>query len=88
MGTRAQGLAIGPITFAEIDAYQRLTHAGLSAWDVRLIRRLDLATQAVKSGHAPAGPTDVKGMKATLRAAVARRAKAAATAQSKGAENA
>jgi len=83
MGTRDRGFAVGPITFAEIDAYQRLTHAGLSPWDVKLIRRLDNATQATKLGPAPpsdTNPTDVGGLKAMLRSVAAQKAKAAAQA--------
>lgn len=50
-GTRDVGLSLGPITFAEIDAFRRLTQADLSAWDVKLIRRLDIA---VRIATAPA----------------------------------
>ena len=34
-------MAVGPITWAEINAYDAATLAGLSAWDKRLIRRAD-----------------------------------------------
>jgi len=36
-----------PVTYLEIDAYQRLTFAGLTAWQIALIRRLDNALLAV-----------------------------------------
>ncbi len=52
--TRDVGMGIGPISFKEIEAYQAQTHAMLTAWDVRLIRRLDVAVRAILSG----GPTD------------------------------
>lgn len=39
-------MAVGPITYSEIEAYDRLTHAQLTAWQVQLIRRLDIAERA------------------------------------------
>lgn len=77
-GTRDVGFAVGPISYREIDAYQRQSHAQLSAWDVALIRRMDIAVRAVISGSASQTDktgTDVGSMKATLRAAAARLAK-------------
>lgn len=68
-GTRDVGLSLGPITFAEIDAFRRLTQADLSAWDVRLIRRLDTAVRTVmspkKGGEIPA--SNGAGVAAMLR---------------------
>jgi hypothetical protein len=78
MGTRDRGMATGPITFAEIEAYQRQMLVSLTPWDVMLIRRLDDATQAVKLGITPAPsdarPTDVGGLKSMLRGVAARKA--------------
>jgi hypothetical protein len=43
-------MVIGPITYCEIAAYQSQTQALLTAWDVKLIRRLDIAVRAILSG--------------------------------------
>ncbi len=70
-------MAVGPITWAEINAFDAATLSGLSAWDKRLIRRADDAYEAVRLGVKPK-PTSVASMKANLRAAIAaRNAKAA-----------
>jgi hypothetical protein len=37
------GWGVNPITFAEIDAYQRLTGEQITAWAARLIRAVDNA---------------------------------------------
>lgn len=39
-----------PITFAEIDAFNRLTLADLSVWEIGLIRRLDEQFIRIASG--------------------------------------
>ena len=71
-------MATGPITFLEIDAYDRRMHTGLSAWDAKLIRRLDTAVQTVAAGGSKAKTaTSVGGMRAMLRSIVAAKAKAA-----------
>lgn len=70
--TRERGMAIGPVTWTEINAYDTATLAGFSAWDKRLIRRADDAYEAVRLGIKPK-PTNVAGMKASLRAAIAAR---------------
>lgn len=49
-GTRTPAQILAPITYAEIDAYNRTTLAGLTAWEVRLIRRIDTAVRAVSIG--------------------------------------
>lgn len=46
-------MAIGPITFLEIQAFSRLMLVELSAWEVGLIRRLDEAVLAVLDEKAP-----------------------------------
>lgn len=75
-GTRDRGWAVGPITWAEIEAYDTATLSMLTAWEKRLIRRADDAYEAVRTGTKPK-PTNVASMKASLRAAIkARRAKA------------
>lgn len=38
---RQVGMIACPISYADIDAYRRLTLEPLTAWDVRLIKRLD-----------------------------------------------
>ena len=70
--TRDRGMAVGPITWAEIGAYDRETCACLSIADKRLIRRCDDAYEAVRLGVKPK-PTSVAGIKANLRAAIAAR---------------
>lgn len=65
-------MAVGPITWAEIGAYDHETLAFLTAWEKRLIRRCDDAYEAVRLGVKPK-PTNVAGMKANLRAAIAAR---------------
>jgi len=50
-------MAPNPISYTEIEAFNRLTHANLSAWDIALIRRLDLAVMAVL--NPPKGPKTV-----------------------------
>ena len=51
-GTRPVGPVIGPITYAEIAEFNRATLAGLTAWEVRLIRRLDDRVRSVALGEA------------------------------------
>jgi hypothetical protein len=51
----------GPITYQEIEAYRRLTFADLTAWEVSLIRRLDLAALSSAAGQVqqkPARPSN------------------------------
>lgn len=43
-------MAIGPITYREIESYQSQTQAMLTAWDVKLIRRLDVAVRSILCG--------------------------------------
>lgn len=69
-----------PITFQEIDAYQRVTLHRLTAWEVQLIRRLDQVILAVmaKAGETPleSGPvqaTHPAGMKAVLQGIAAKK---------------
>ena len=71
-------MSVGPITWAEINAYDACTFAMLTAWDKRLIRRADDAYEAIRLGVKPK-PTNVASMKATLRAAIAARKAKAAT---------
>ena len=42
-------MGIGPITFLEIEAYQRLQLVSMTAWEVALLRRLDDAVRVVMS---------------------------------------
>lgn len=65
-------MAIGPITWTEIGAYDRETLSMLTVWEKRLIRRTDNAFEAVRTGVKPK-PTSVASMKASLRAAIAAR---------------
>ncbi len=78
--TRQIGLSANPITYTEIDAYSRSTHADLRAADVRLIRQMDDRVAAVRAGEFnPASPTGRKpGIGSFLKqqAAASRRRKA------------
>lgn len=65
-------MTVGPITWTEINAYDEGSHALLSAWEKRLIRRADEAYEAIRMGTKPR-PTNVASMKASLRAAIAAR---------------
>lgn len=81
-------MGIGPISYSEIEAYLRLTLDDLTAWEVRLIRRIDNAVRGVVAAQAPKpkdtkpGPTvetfdvsDTHGMRQSFRAVAAARAK-------------
>lgn len=46
-------MGVGPITYLEIEAYRRQTLDDLTAWEVKLIRRLDNAVRNVIAGQAP-----------------------------------
>lgn len=70
--TRDRGMAVGLITWAEMNAYSDGSFSMLSAWDKRLIRRADDAYEAVRMGVKPK-PTNVSSMKASLRATIAAR---------------
>lgn len=41
--TRGGGMGPAPISFAELDAWQRCTRSELAAWELRAIRRADEA---------------------------------------------
>lgn len=60
--TRQPGMGIGPITYLEIEAYQRLEIVRMTAWEVGLIRRLDDAVRVVMSDKpsAPAAAETIK----------------------------
>lgn len=47
---RPVGMAVGPIAFEAIEAYNRLTGAGLVGWEVQTIKRLDIAWMKVRNG--------------------------------------
>lgn len=85
-------MAVGPITFAEIDAYNRLTGAGLSTWSVRLLRRIDTAVLAILTGttspssQIPA--SDGKGVSALMKGLAAQKAKALTKTKATGDANA
>lgn len=68
-------MAANPITFLEIDAYRRTTLTPLSAWDVRLINRLDRAVLPILN-PAPASNVvsarDGKGVLSMIRGQAAR----------------
>lgn len=73
-GTRDVGMAVGPITYLEILAYQAATHAYMSAWEVSVVRRIDTAVRALQagssggSGEPQAIPiTDAASIRARLR---------------------
>ena len=70
--TKARGMSVGPITWAEIGAYNRETLSFLSVWEKRLIRKVDDAYEAIRLG-VKAKPTSVADIKSSLRAAIAAR---------------
>jgi hypothetical protein len=85
---RTAGMAANPITFADIEAFQRLTLTDLSAWEVDVICQLDDAVMSAWAGEvkkakpkadAPAAiPVgDTKSMKAMFRGLAARKRLAA-----------
>lgn len=74
--TRDVSMAIGPISYREIEAYQLQTHAMLSAWDVKLIRRLDVAVRSTLSGipqNKPVPATNGKAVRALFRGVASRK---------------
>lgn len=85
-GTRPVGPVIGPITYAEIEAFNRSTAAGLTAWEVRLIRRIDDRVRSIALGEA--NPTsqinarDGKGVASMLRGLAKRKKKGGADGRS------
>lgn len=66
--------AIAPISYAEIEAFNRSTCASLTAWDVLLIRRIDDAIRAASLG-VKTKPASIADTKAALRAVIAARVK-------------
>ncbi|CAN7168284.1 hypothetical protein LJR202_000275 [Brevundimonas sp. LjRoot202] len=79
--TKLVGMSAQQITWAEIEAFDAATFAGLSAWEKRLIRRLDDAFEAARPGNAPKKPASIADTRAALRAQIAART---AKAQAKG----
>lgn len=53
-------MSANPITFAEIEAFDRLTYAGLGPWEVDLICRLDDAVLTVFAEKAAKKPGEVE----------------------------
>lgn len=47
---RSCGMAANPISWTEIEAYQRVTGEPLSAWEARVIRTVDNAYMAAQAG--------------------------------------
>jgi len=76
-GTRAIGPVLGAITYAEIAEFNRTTLSGLTAWEVRLIRRIDDRVRAVSLGEQfPTSQIDArngKGVVSMLRGLAARK---------------
>lgn len=68
---------LAPITYQEIEAYDRLTGASLEIWQVKLLRRIDDAVRQVSMNKGK-GPPSISDVKGSLRAAVAARAAAKA----------
>jgi hypothetical protein len=95
-GRRQSGMGANPLTYQEVEAYERKSLARLSAWDVSVIMRLDDAVLGVwarnhKSAPKPDAPAepipanDTVNMKAMFRGlATAKRLELAAK---KGAQN-
>lgn len=78
--TRDVAVTSGAITYREIEAYNASTLACLRAWDVKLIRRIDIAVRV--GGDGKPAKTDVGGLKAMLRGVVAQKAARDASAAS------
>lgn len=74
---------IAPISYLEIEAFNRITAAELSPWDVRVIRRLDDHARAVSLGDT--NPTsqisakDGRGVAGMLRGIAQRKKKGASS---------
>lgn len=83
--TKIAGLAGQQISWAEINAYDAANFCGLSAWDKRLIRRLDDAFETARPEVAAKNPKppSVAEMKASLRASIAAREAKAGTREAK-----
>ena len=47
--TRSGGMGPGPISYSEIDAWQRLTGRELPIWQVKAIKRMDRAFMQVEA---------------------------------------
>jgi hypothetical protein len=88
-GRRQNGMAANPITYQEVEAYERKALVRLSAWETDLLMRLDAAVLAVWAGNRnPAARPDepnepipaenVKGLKALFRGLAIRKASKAA----------
>ncbi|MET4683743.1 phage tail assembly chaperone [Brevundimonas faecalis] len=70
-GTRPVAPVVAPISYVEIEAFNRSTAAALAPWDVRLIRRIDDHVRAIVLGEAnPSSQisvSDGKGVAGMLR---------------------
>lgn len=77
--TRAVAQVISPITWAEIEAFNAAALAGLTAWEKRLIRRIDDAVRAVALGeinpNSQISARNGKGVAGMLRGLAARKKK-------------
>jgi hypothetical protein len=47
---RPVGMAVGPIAFSEILAYNQLHNVGIVPWEVEAIKRLDIVWLRVRNG--------------------------------------
>ena len=77
---RPSGMGLSPISYQDIAAYRALTHTPLNAWQVQLIRRLDvtvLRVQAAQDGQAPTSSSvavnDAGGLRSLFKGIGARR---------------
>jgi hypothetical protein len=75
---RQIGMAAGPLTYLELEAYERKALVRLSAWETALIMRIDDAVLTVWAGNRKPKPTgdaepvaiptsDVTGMRSLFR---------------------
>lgn len=55
-GARQSGMNLCPISFADIDAYGRLCDMRLEPWEVRVIRRVDVAFVATVTSDGVGAP--------------------------------
>ncbi|MNQ78171.1 hypothetical protein D3C85_930740 [compost metagenome] len=54
-------MAANPITYAEIEAFTRITLADLTAWEIALIKRVDLAVLDALAGQTKPGAKEGAG---------------------------
>lgn len=64
--TRQSGMSAGPITYLEIEAYLRVMRDDLTAFEVSIIRDVDLAVLAVLADQRPKADNASKEVEAPI----------------------